>query len=395
MKPLNFKLPDFKQRSQNNKKKSAQAAPSKNQTGTAPRPYSHAKKRKIRYDRILLVVLLFVLLIVLIVSCATRNSGKNASSKQSATGAKAATSEKLADSLKDSDSAETSEESESVPMEAASTVSVDAAQVHAGDLVVVNDQYAYTFPSDDVSIVPIYDNANEYYKTSDMVVSLDATVIGHLNDLMEAFSKATGHSDLRVIGGYRTKEDQDSRYASDSNDKDVPKGGCSDYNTGRSFSLQMPTDGGTNYYSATGDYAWLAENAPNYGFVLRFPEEKESVTNRSSRTHIFRYVGIPHAVYMTQNNLCLEEYAEAVKAYTPDTQPLSITVGDAEYAVFYVKANASGTTDVAIPSCQSYTISGNNMDGFIVTCQLSGSTAAASSQPADESTSTEETSVAE
>ena len=98
---------------------------------------------------------------------------------------------------------------------------------------------------------------------------------------------------------------------------------------------------------------------------------------------------------MTQNNLCLEEYAEAVKAYTPDTQPLSITVGDAEYAVFYVKANESGTTDVAIPSCQSYTISGNNMDGFIVTCQLSGSTAAASSQPADESTSTEETSVAE
>lgn len=280
-------------------------------------------------------------------------------------------------------------------MEAASTVSVDAAQVHAGDLVVVNDQYAYTFPSDDVSIVPIYDNANEYYKTSDMVVSLDATVIGHLNDLMEAFSKATGHSDLRVIGGYRTKEDQDSRYASDSNDKDVPKGGCSDYNTGRSFSLQMPTDGGTNYYSATGDYAWFAENAPNYGFVLRFPEEKESVTNRSSRTHIFRYVGIPHAVYMTQNNLCLEEYAEAVKAYTPDTQPLSITVGDAEYAVFYVKANESGTTDVAIPSCQSYTISGNNMDGFIVTCQLSGSTAAASSQPADESTSIEETSAAE
>ena len=155
MKPLNFKLPDFKQRSQNNKKKSAQAAPSKNQTGTAPRPYSHAKKRKIRYDRILLVVLLFVLLIVLIVSCATRNSGKNASSKQSATGAKAATSEKLADSSKGSDSAETSEESESAPMEAASTVSVDAAQVHAGDLVVVNDQYAYTFPSDDVSIVPI------------------------------------------------------------------------------------------------------------------------------------------------------------------------------------------------------------------------------------------------
>lgn len=335
-----------------------------------------------------------MLLIVLIVSCATRNSGKNASSKQSATGAKAATSEKLADSSKGSDSAETSEESESAPMEAASTVSRCCTGTCRG-FGCRKRPVCLHLPSDDVSIVPIYDNANEYYKTSDMVVSLDATVIGHLNDLMEAFSKATGHSDLRVIGGYRTKEDQDSRYASDSNDKDVPKGGCSDYNTGRSFSLQMPTDGGTNYYSATGDYAWFAENAPNYGFVLRFPEEKESVTNRSSRTHIFRYVGIPHAVYMTQNNLCLEEYAEAVKAYTPDTQPLSITVGDAEYAVFYVKANESGTTDVAIPSCQSYTISGNNMDGFIVTCQLSGSTAAASSQPADESTSIEETSAAE
>ena len=59
-----------------------------------------------------------------------------------------------------------------------------------------------------------------------------------------------------------------------------------------------------------GDYAWLTENAWRYGFILRYPPEKADVTGIGYESWHFRYVGIPHAWYMQENNLCLEEYLD-------------------------------------------------------------------------------------
>ncbi len=54
--------------------------------------------------------------------------------------------------------------------------------------------------------------------------------------------------------------------------------------------------------------SWLEENAYKYGFVLRYPKQKASITNHSYDAHIYRYVGEEIATYMYENNLTLEEY---------------------------------------------------------------------------------------
>ena len=73
---------------------------------------------------------------------------------------------------------------------------------------------------------------------------------------------------------------------------------------------------------------------------------------------------------MYENNYCLEEYLDYLKSYTID-QPLTYTTDDASYEIYYYAANSNGETEVKIPKKDSYSISGNNTDGFIITVQKS------------------------
>ena len=68
-------------------------------------------------------------------------------------------------------------------------------------------------------------------------------------------------------------------------------------------------------YTGTGECSWLNQNCYQYGFVVRFPEDKEELTGIDYEPWHFRYVGIPHAYMMTKNNLCLEEYISFLKQY--------------------------------------------------------------------------------
>ncbi len=53
---------------------------------------------------------------------------------------------------------------------------------------------------------------------------------------------------------------------------------------------------------------WLAAHSYEYGFVLRYPEGKESITSIEYEPWHFRYVGKEAATVMKQENLCLEEF---------------------------------------------------------------------------------------
>ena len=50
------------------------------------------------------------------------------------------------------------------------------------------------------------------------------------------------------------------------------------------------------------------ELAPLYGFIERYPANKEAVTGIAHEPWHFRYVGRPHAQRMTDLGLTLEEY---------------------------------------------------------------------------------------
>ena len=63
------------------------------------------------------------------------------------------------------------------------------------------------------------------------------------------------------------------------------------------------------------------------------------------------------------------EYIDKVKEHTNES-PLEVTVGNKLYQIYYAAANAAGDTEVPVPSNKTYTVSGNNVDGFIVTVSM-------------------------
>ena len=73
-------------------------------------------------------------------------------------------------------------------------------------------------------------------------------------------------------------------------------------------------DGVTEDFDTTAEYRWLQENAEDFGFILRFPADKESVTGIRFEPWHYRYVGVEHAKEMNRLGMCLEEYIDYLNA---------------------------------------------------------------------------------
>ncbi len=63
-----------------------------------------------------------------------------------------------------------------------------------------------------------------------------------------------------------------------------------------------------NGFLETEEGKWILENAHKYGFVLRYPADKEEVTGFAQDENIFRFVGVDLAKIMYEENLTMEEY---------------------------------------------------------------------------------------
>ena len=340
-----------------------------------------SKRYKIRYDRLVAAVLVLVVLAVVLASCVHACSDKdkkdNSATKNQTTSDTTGQKTSIVDDL--ITSSETSSLITGTPDGQKPSESqyvnekFKAEDIYRGDLVLVNLEHEYKFPEDDTELVNIYYELEDikeatgdyYYHVCDLGRWLDRPVFDQLTALMKSFYEEESNSDIYVIGANRTKGDQDDIYWSG---KSQFQSGYSDYHTGRSFDIGIfPSDGSmTGYYSPRGIYAYVDEHAAEYGFIVRFPEGKETLTGEHARAYTYRYVGVPHAVYMRQNNLCFEEYIDAVKGYTNE-KPLEVAADKKLYQVYYVPASKTGDTEVPVPSNKTHFVSGNNVDGFIVT----------------------------
>ena len=336
-----------------------------------------SRRYKIRYDRLVAAVLVLVVLVVVLASCvhacSDKDKDKNSANKNQTTSDTTGQKTSIVDQLTTSN--ETSSLITGTPDGQKPSESqyvnekFKAEDIYRGDLVLVNSEHEYKFPEDDIELVSVYDNiTGEYFHVSDLVQKLDRTVLDQLTALMTSFYNEESNSDIYVIGTYRTKEEQDDKYW---NGNSQFQGGYSDYHTGRSFDIGIyPADNSmAGYYSPRGVYGYVDEHAADYGFIVRFPEGKETFTGEQARTYTYRYVGVPHAVYMKQNNLCLEEYIDTLKGHNNE-DPLEVAAGKKLYQVYYVPANKTGDTEVPLPSNKTYSVSGNNVDGFIVTVTM-------------------------
>jgi len=84
--------------------------------------------------------------------------------------------------------------------------------------------------------------------------------------------------------------------------------GYSEHQLGYSFDLTNTNYSTFEEFENTNEYKWLLENAHKYGFILRYPKDKEYITGYQFESWHYRYVGIPIATYIYENNITYEEY---------------------------------------------------------------------------------------
>lgn len=82
--------------------------------------------------------------------------------------------------------------------------------------------------------------------------------------------------------------------------------GTSEHNLGLAMDICNTKDS----FAFTKEYQWLTENAHKYGFILRYTEEKMSVTGIVDEPWHWRYVGTEYAEDIKNSGLCLEEYLQ-------------------------------------------------------------------------------------
>lgn len=345
----------------------------KNSKGSSSSKYkskkSSRRKGKIRYDRLgvlaAAVIVLIVLIVVLIkaIVASTKDDTKDDKNK-----------DKPSDnSVSVSDTSQSTSDSQGDFEVAYAESEIAYEQIKYGDLIAVNSVYEYAFPTAAQDILAnVMENKNSSYAVSNANILLDANAIKQLNSMMEAFCTETGKSDIELKQGYRTKEYQQELHNSGSSV--LP--GYTEHHTGLAINISIIVGGDYkkyDYNDLPGDeYKWIYEHCAEYGFVPRYTLDKELVTGCEVESDHFRYVGVPHAYYMTKNNLCLEEYLEELKQYTFDN-PLTFTCeyNSKNYVVYYTAASVAvgvdDKTNVFIPQNAEYTLSGDNMGGFIVT----------------------------
>jgi LAS superfamily LD-carboxypeptidase LdcB len=144
----------------------------------------------------------------------------------------------------------------------------------------------------------------------------DAKLVNYAKDAYEAMAKDASNSDLKLIAmssyrSYSYQVDLYNRYVKKDGkaaaDTYSAQPGYSEHQTGLALDIY---NGKTTYtdFASTKEFTWMQDNAYKYGFILRFPENKEKLTGYEYESWHYRYVGKRIATYIHDHNLCFEEY---------------------------------------------------------------------------------------
>ncbi len=124
---------------------------------------------------------------------------------------------------------------------------------------------------------------------------------------------------LWVKSGYRSYIDQKiiyngyvARDGKEQADRYSARPGHSEHQTGLAFDINSTS----NSFADTPEAKWLAENCYKYGFIIRYPKDKEHITGYIYEPWHVRYLGTEKAKEVFDSGLCLEEFLGITSAYT-------------------------------------------------------------------------------
>ena len=204
------------------------------------------------------------------------------------------------------------------PVEEPAAPALPAVDINSWELILVNDQNRVGsdfFPPNVITV-------------SDSQCPIDSRIAEPLMAMAQA-CKDAGNS-VYLSSGYRSYSEQSANFTRVCNNNGVADGkdangfyitmpaGASEHQTGLACDI---TD---RYYEIknaslenTATFQWLKANCTDYGFILRFPKDKEAITGVMYEPFHFRYVGVEVAKFMTENNLCLEEFVALYQQEVP------------------------------------------------------------------------------
>jgi len=217
-------------------------------------------------------------------------------------------------------------------------------------LLLVNPDYAvpnYIF-GDLVKIASYVNTLNP-----DMLLNEDALVM-----LRVMFDSAAdvGFTQFRVTQGFRTHEYQQNLYNQMAGTGLAASPGHSEHQVG--LAVDISYHGVNIGNSVQGN--WLMNYSYRYGFILRYPQHKTHITGVPFEPWHYRYVGQPHAYFMTYNDMVMEEYID----YLRINRELTIIFEGIEFTIFYL----NGEDEVLeIPANHQFGASRDNTGGIIVT----------------------------
>lgn len=241
-------------------------------------------------------------------------------------------------------------------------------RMYQGNLILVNRKYPMQCLKEGQIMCPVFMRQPE--------ICMEQESAEMLKSLLSGFSKEK--TSIVGVSGYRSKEEQikifeDSLQENgrEFTEKYVAFPDHSEHQTGLAIDLaedKPEIDFICPDFPYEGICQKFREKMADFGFIERYPKEKQNVTGIGAEPWHFRYVGTPHARLMQEMGMVLEEYVEWLKQFDIAKNPLSLYDGDRDVRIGYVKAEGEYTKVEGIESQAE--ISGNNVDGFIFTCTV-------------------------
>lgn len=250
-------------------------------------------------------------------------------------------------------------------------VSLSSAEVKKGDLLLINKTHdidptlkAAVKAASKNTYTVIGGAAYCKFDRTDEKMNLSETTINALMKLTEGLYTDTQCADLLLCYGILDPKSTTLEY---------------DYShqLGTVIDVKLSTGGQPTTVASNAVVAeWLRTNACKYGFIVEYEPTVDEAGHKSGHgsdevipSTQLRYVGVAHATYIQANNLTFDAYLAKVRTASSE-KPLTFKAGESSYAVYFVEATGE-TFTASLPTNYNYTISGNNVDGVIVTVELS------------------------
>lgn len=244
-------------------------------------------------------------------------------------------------------------------------ISFPNTRVQTGALILVNSEHGY-WAEDTQSLVSVQEQTP--------AIQMQHRAVALLSKLMEDMQ---GWQHIVPVSGWRSFQEQqeiwDQSVAESGLEftkKYVALPGHSEHQTGLAIDLglkQETIDFICPEFPYSGICQVFREKAAQYGFIERYPAGKESITGIGHEPWHFRYVGIPHASIIRRMDLTLEEYHTFLKQFPYGKRPYIHRTERSTLEISYLSVDAYGTETICLAPKTPYTISGNNMDGLIIT----------------------------